>query len=292
MLLSMTGFGEARLQDDRWTVGVEIRTVNNRHLKLTAKLSDAYVALEPEFEKLVRESIRRGTVYLTLRVDRPQRAEDFKLNIVAINAFRDQFQALRPPGCGPLDPLDLIGLPGVVADRRTELVDPNKDWPALSALVAEALGKLQTARAEEGKAMACELLALSESIGCRLSVIAERAPLVVSSYSERLTERVRTLVESKGVTVEARDLIREVAIFAERADIAEEITRLRAHMNQFRDVLNESESAGRKLEFVVQEMGRETNTIGSKANDVEISREIVEIKGMLEKIRELIQNVE
>ena len=93
MLLSMTGFGEARLQDDRWTVGVEIRTVNNRHLKLTAKLSDAYVALEPEFEKLVRESIRRGTVYLTLRVDRPQRAEDFKLNLVAINAFRDQFQA-------------------------------------------------------------------------------------------------------------------------------------------------------------------------------------------------------
>ncbi len=292
MLLSMTGFGEARLQDDRWTVNVEIRTVNNRHLKLTTKLSDAFVPLEADFERLIRESIRRGTVQFVLRADRPQRAEDFKLNIVAINAFRQQFQALRPAGCGPLDPLDLIGLPGVVSERRPETNDPHEDLPALSALISEALGKLHKARADEGKVMAAELLSLSENIGARLAKIADRAPLVVSSYADRLTERVRSLVESKGVTIEARDLIREVAIFAERADIAEEVTRLRAHLTHFGEVLDEAESAGRKLEFVVQEMGRETNTIGSKANDVEISREVVEIKGMLEKIRELIQNVE
>lgn len=292
MLLSMTGFGEARLQTEKWTVEVEIRTVNNRHLKVTTKISDAYVPLEAEFERLVREWVRRGSVQLSIRVDRPHRSDDYQLNIVALQSYAAQFQTLRPPGSGPVDPLELIGLPGVVAERRPEAVDPHEDWPTLQGLVTDALKKLQTSRTDEGKAMAAELLALCDYIGTKLAGIADRAPCVVSAYADRLTERVRGLVESKGVTIEARDLIREVAIFAERADIAEEITRLRAHLAQFREVLQEKESAGRKLEFVVQEMGRETNTIGSKANDVEISRDVVEIKGTLEKIRELIQNVE
>ncbi len=115
---------------------------------------------------------------------------------------------------------------------------------------------------------------------------------VCAAYQKRLIERVQTLVEGQGVTIEPKDLIREVAILSERADISEEIVRLRAHLAQYIDVIHEPESAGRKLEFVVQEMGRETNTIGSKANDVEISRCVVEIKGLLEKIRELIQNIE
>ncbi len=117
-------------------------------------------------------------------------------------------------------------------------------------------------------------------------------PEVVSSYQNRLQERVQSLVESRGVAIEAKDLIREVAIFSERADVAEEITRLRAHLNQYVEVIRAPESEGRKLEFIVQEMGRETNTIGSKANDVAISRSVVEMKGALEKIRELIQNIE
>lgn len=140
--------------------------------------------------------------------------------------------------------------------------------------------------------MSVELLALRQIIGDSLELVAARGPEVVSSYQRRLTERVQNLVRDQGVVIEAKDLIREVAIYAERADIAEEITRLRAHLVQFAEVIGESESSGRKLEFVVQEMGRETNTIGSKANDVEISRAVVEMKGALEKIRELIQNVE
>ena len=115
---------------------------------------------------------------------------------------------------------------------------------------------------------------------------------MVVSYQKRLTDRIQAMVQAHGVTIEPKDLIREVAIFAERADISEEIVRLRAHLAQYIDVIHEPESAGRKLEFVVQEMGREVNTIGSKANDVEIGRHVVEIKGVLEKIRELIQNVE
>jgi uncharacterized protein (TIGR00255 family) len=288
----MTGFGEARLQEERWTVGVEIRTVNNRHLKMSAKISDPYGALEPDVERLVRETIRRGTVQIVLRVDRPRRAEDYRLNLVALTSYRDQVDALRGDSAVPTPLGSLLALPGVVEERKPANDDPHQDWPALSAVIAQALSRLQAARAEEGDAMAAELLVLGKAVANHLDQIVERGPEVVAAYQKRLTERVQNLLEGQGVTIEPKDLIREVAILSERADISEEIIRLRAHLAQYIDVIHEPESAGRKLEFVVQEMGRETNTIGSKANDVEISRSVVEIKGLLEKIRELIQNVE
>jgi uncharacterized protein (TIGR00255 family) len=290
----MTGFGEARLQDERWAVGVEVRTVNNRHLKLNVRVTEPYGALEPELERLVRESVRRGTVNLQIRVERPRRAEDYRINAVALTSYRDQLRALQNPqgGGGAVDLAPLLALPGVIEERRPSADDPHDDWPALSAVVADALRKLHSARAEEGRAMADELLALGRSVSEQLTRIADRGPEVVASYQKRVVERVQNFVSGQGVTVEPKDVIREVAILAERADIAEEIVRLRAHLAQFAEVIGEPESSGRKLEFVLQEMGREANTIGSKANDVEISRAVVEIKGLLEKIRELIQNVE
>lgn len=139
--------------------------------------------------------------------------------------------------------------------------------------------------------MARELVALGKAISEELERVVARVPAVVASFQNRLLERVQALVHER-VAVEAKDLIREVAILADRADVAEEITRLRAHLQQYLEVIAAPESAGRKLEFVVQEMGRETNTIGSKANDVAISRSVVEMKASLERIRELIQNVE
>jgi uncharacterized protein (TIGR00255 family) len=288
----MTGFGDARLQTERWSVSVEVRTVNNRHFKLTAKLGEPYSALEPDIERLVRETVRRGSVHLSLRVERPRRSEDYRLNTVALCSYRDQLLALAGVAGAPVDLGALLALPGVVEERRAAAEDPHEDWPELATVVAEALGRLQAARAEEGRAMAGELLVLGKEVATQLGYIADRGPEVVASYQKRLTERVQALVEGHGVTVEPKDLIREIAILSERADIAEEVIRLRAHLAQYIDVIHEPESSGRKLEFVVQEMGRETNTIGSKANDVEISRFVVEIKGSLERIRELIQNVE
>jgi len=291
VLLSMTGFGEARRQDDRWTITVELRTVNNRHLKLNAKISDPYGALESDLERLVRETIRRGTVQASLRVERPKRAEDYRLNRVALASYKEQMQEITGRGV-TIDMAALLSLPGVVEERRAATENPHEDWPALAEVVAEALGKLQGTRLEEGRAMGQELLTLGRAIADRLEGIAARGPDVVAAYGKRITDRVQALVQAQGVSVEPEHLIREVAIFAERADIAEEVVRLRAHLHQYEEVIGEPESAGRKLEFVVQEMGREVNTIGSKANDVEISRGVVEIKGVLEKIRELIQNVE
>jgi uncharacterized protein (TIGR00255 family) len=288
----MTGFGEARLQDPRWSVAVEVRTVNNRHLKLATKISEPYGALEPELERLVRETIRRGTVQLSLRVERPRRAEDYQLNLVALASYRDQLGKLLNGLGREAGYAGLLALPGVVEEARTGPEDPHDDWPALAGVVAEALKRLQAMRREEGRAMAEELRALGRAAQEQLATIAGRGPDVIGTYQKRLTERVQALVQSQGITVEPKDLIREVAIFAERADISEEIVRLRAHLAQYALAIDEPESSGRKLEFMVQEMGREINTIGSKANDVAISQAVVEIKGHLERIRELIQNVE
>ena len=180
----------------------------------------------------------------------------------------------------------------MVEEVRPAGQSPGDDWPEVARVVARALEALEASRAQDGRAMAAEMIALGRSIGEHLGRIADRAPMVVQAYHRRITDRVRALVADQGVTVEPEDLIREVAILADRCDISEEIVRLRADLGQYAAIIEEPESSGRKLEFLVQEMGREINTIGAKANDVEISRAVVDMKALLEKIRELVQNVE
>src|SRR5207249_3802388 len=164
------------------------------------------------------------------------------------------------------------------------------DWPLIEKVLVEALGQLQIMRQDEGRAMAGELLAHRDTIAAHLNIIRQRATTVAPAFRDRLFERVRNLLQELDVQVDSSDLIREVSIFAERSDIAEEVVRLATHLDHFQEILQEDESPGRKLEFLVQEMSRETNTIGSKAGDVDISRQVVDIKGALEKIRELVQN--
>src|SRR5204863_4375439 len=141
-------------------------------------------------------------------------------------------------------------------------------------------------------AMAQELLSLRDFIGGHLDAIRGRSPQVVTAFRDRLLERVAGLLRELDVKLDRSDLIKEVSVFAERSDIAEEVVRLASHLDQFQEIMNEPESTGRKLEFLTQEMFREANTIGSKASEVEISRHVVEIKGTLEKVRELVQNIE
>jgi uncharacterized protein (TIGR00255 family) len=186
----------------------------------------------------------------------------------------------------------VLSLPGVVPEPAVGAFNAEEDWPLVEQTVEAALARMQQMRQEEGRAMAAQLLHLRDHIARELSHVEARTPQVASAYRERLHERVRTLLSELDVEIDRKDLIREVAIFAERSDISEEVVRLASHLTQFGEALNESESPGRKLEFLIQEMFRETNTMGSKASDVEISRHVVEIKGTLEKIRELVQNVE
>lgn len=286
----MTGFGEARRQDPRGTIQVEVRTVNNRHLKVSLKISDSHAQMEPAIEALVRERIRRGTIQLQVRIDRPRRPEDYRLNLVALESYRRQLADL--PGAANIDLGPLLLLPGVVEDRRPIDLEPEQDWLAVAETVTSALERLQASRAVEGQAMAAELAALGRAIADQTAAVADRAPAVVLAYQKRLIERVGVLLREQAQAPEPRDVAREVALMADRIDLSEEIVRLRAHLSQYQAILDEPESSGRKLEFLVQEMGREINTIGSKAADVEISRSVVESKALLEKIRELVQNVE
>ncbi|HEY7327067.1 MAG TPA: DUF1732 domain-containing protein, partial [Gemmataceae bacterium] len=186
----------------------------------------------------------------------------------------------------------VLALPGVVPEPAAAAWNMDAEWPIMEKVLEQALDRLQAMRREEGRAMAQELLQMRDHIAAQLEHIREHIPRVAVVYRDRLYERVRALLSELDVKIDRSDLIKEVAIFAERSDIAEEVVRLASHLEQFQEIVNEPESAGRKLEFLTQEMFRETNTIGSKASDVEISRHVVEIKGTLEKIRELVQNVE
>jgi uncharacterized protein (TIGR00255 family) len=159
-------------------------------------------------------------------------------------------------------------------------------------VLTEALGRLTQMRVEEGRSMASDLSENLRTIARELESVEARAPLVVEAYRSRLTERLNKLLAEVGVRVETADVVREVGMFAERSDIAEEIVRLRSHLEQFAAVMDAAESQGRKLEFLTQEMFRETNTIGSKANDAALARHVIEMKTAIERMREMIQNVE
>jgi uncharacterized protein (TIGR00255 family) len=296
MLLSMTGYGEASYQSDALSLAIELRALNNRYLKVSLRAAEPYNLLEPEFEKVIRRTVRRGTVQVHLRCQRQVSAQDYQINAHALRSYVGQLRPL----CEELGLRDrgevllaqVLALPGVVPEPGVMNLNLEDEWPVVQRVLEQALARLQAMRQEEGRAMAQELLQQRDHIARELAQVRERMPGVASAYRDRLLERVRALVAELDVQIDRSELIKEVSIFAERSDIAEEVVRLASHLEQFQEIMNEPESAGRKLEFLTQEMFREANTIGSKAGEVEISRHVVEIKGALERIRELVQNVE
>jgi uncharacterized protein (TIGR00255 family) len=296
VLLSMTGYGEARYQSDPLSLSIEVRALNNRYLKVSLRAADPYHLLEADCEKTIRRIVKRGTIQIHLRCDRQSAPADFRVNTVALSSYVQQIRAAASQlGLGDrADALlgQVLALPGVLPEPGGQAYQLHDDWPVIEKTLRQAMEQLQAMRREEGRAMAQELLAHRDTIARHLDTIRGRAPQVVSIFRDRLHERVRQLLAEHDVQIDRNDLIREVSIFAERSDIAEEVVRLATHLDHFQEIMKEDDSPGRKLEFLTQEMFREANTIGSKASDVDISREVVEIKGTLEKIRELVQNVE
>lgn len=293
-LLSMTGFGEARDQRENYAIVAEVRSVNNRHFKLNLRVTEGYGALEAHAETVIREHVKRGAISCNLRIRHVGVADDYRLNLQVLNLYVDQLQELAAQR--HMDERirleQLASLPGVVEEASTDATDAAEVWPLVEPTLRAALEQLTQMRAAEGAAMAADLQDQSRAVEKSLAKVEKLAPNVLEHYRRRLEERVNEALKSLGVTVEPVDLVREVSVFADRSDISEEIVRLRSHLQQFADALELKESAGRKLEFICQEMGRETNTIGSKANEAAISLEVVEIKTALERIREQIQNVE
>lgn len=294
MLLSMTGHGESRLQENGLTVSVELRAINSRFLKIAVRTNEGYNFLEPHVEDSLRNRIRRGTLQVSVRLHRNRPAEDYQINVAVLDGYRRQLDVLRDqwnvPGEVSLEAL--LPLPGVVDAEKLQRCSVEEVWPVVAKAIDAAAENLDRMRAEEGQTMAADLRQNCQSIAECLQKIRERAPLVIEAYQKRLEDRVRKALEEYQVSLEPHDLVREVALFAERCDIAEEIVRLQSHLDQFDAILNLPESSGRKIEFLIQEMLRETNTIGSKSYDVEIARLVIEIKTAIERLREMIQNVE
>lgn len=293
MLLSMTGHGESSCHRDGLAVAAEVRTVNNRYFKLSVRSSERYAALEPKIEAVVRQFVRRGTVQVNLRIDREASPDDYRLNEIVLTSYRRQMERLheRLHVMEPIPLGALLTLPGVVVESESS-ADVEADWPLIVQALSEALARLTRMRTDEGNAMQRDLVANNRAIAAVLDRLETRAPQVVEAYRQRLMERLTGLLAGFDVQVQAADVVREVGVFAERCDVSEEFVRLRSHLEQFATIVRDEESPGRKLEFLTQEMLRETNTIGSKANDAEIAHHVVEIKTAIERMREMIQNVE
>lgn len=293
MLLSMTGHGAAQQQADGVSVAADVRTVNSRFFKLSTRANEAYGGLDSRVDETVRSVIRRGTVQVDLRIERESTAHVL-VNESVLASYCQQLQKFRDTldGAAPIQVELLLALPGVINDSRAVQQDADTVWPLVKQVLTAALEGLSRMRAAEGQAMAADLEANLLEIKSHLEDIAARAPLVVDSYRERLTDRINKMLAEHDVRIEPADVIREVGIYAERSDIAEETVRLHSHLTQFAKIMAMEESQGKKLEFVTQEMFRETNTIGSKANDAEITAHVIDIKAAIERIREMIQNVE
>jgi uncharacterized protein (TIGR00255 family) len=294
LLLSMTGFGEAHAQRDELAISVEVRCVNSRYLKLSTRLTEGYSSLEPQVEALLRKRIRRGTIQVNVRLNRDKSPDDYRINAEVFSSYRKQIDSIQEElgTSRPIELESLLLLPGVVSEDAGRLTNAAESWPLVHDTLEVALSNLDEMRSNEGRAMAEDLKANLQAVTASLDEVQTRAPLVAEAYRERLTERLNKIIAEHGIALDPSDVIKEVGLFADRSDISEEIVRLRSHVEQFTAIMEMSASSGRKLEFLTQEMVREGNTIGSKANDVEIARHVIEIKTAIERIREMIQNVE
>lgn len=292
MLLSMTGHGQASGNLEETTIEVEIRTVNNRFLKVSSKISDSVSAIDSNIETIVREFLKRGSITVSLRVSRKNKNNAAVVNSQTLQSYVDQAKEIadRNGVAFSYNLGELLNLPGVLEVVRIEEDEPLID--AAKKTLRDALQDLQTMRLQEGRAMATQFDVQLGQISQLREQIELRAPIVNTDYRLKLEQRVRTVLSNLGHETTELDLLRETLLFADRTDISEELTRLASHLAQFRDAMAQTESQGRRLDFLIQEMFREVNTIGSKGNDSEISQSVVSIKTTIEQMRELVQNVE
>lgn len=290
----MTGFGQAEYKDDKVSLHVEVRSLNNRFLKVTSRVPEVFLSYQERLERPLKEGLSRGTIHLNIEYRPLLEVPGYHLNLETLKSYYRTMQKLReelgPEGDVPL--ASLFTLPGI-CERVTGVEgDVEGQVARAEGLVKEALAQLLDMRIQEGKALEVEIMRHKAQIERLLDRLEEKAPEVVTAYKERLRKRVSALLQDAGVELLDSDLAREVAFFAERSDITEEIARLRHHLLQMEGAAKQELSAGRRLEFIVQEMFREANTMGSKISDGEMLKDVIDIKIEIEKIKEQSFNVE
>jgi uncharacterized protein (TIGR00255 family) len=294
MIKSMTGFGRSEYSDGKRNIICEIRSVNHRYSDITVKMPRRYSFAEDRIKQTVKEKLVRGKVDVSINVENVTESDVvIKLNQLAAKQYYDNLSELKEQFglTGDIDLSLMAGMPDVLK-AVPDVEDEEEITKAILIPVAEASANLEKMRAVEGQRLADDLISKGETIKGILDKIEVRSPLVVKDYMEKLRARITELLDGAAEIPEER-ILTEAAIFADKCAIDEEITRLNSHLVQLKTILTGSESTvGKKLDFLVQEMNREANTIGSKANDLEITNNMLNIKAEIEKIREQVQNIE
>jgi len=293
MALSMTGCGEAAVTDGGSTCRVEIRCVNNRYLKFALRSREGFAALESQIEAAVRRRVRRGAVQMTLDVTGAAAPPPRALDCGQLEAYLGQLETFcsRHDLALPKSVDALLTLPGILADAPPAHDLFDRTWPLVSRAVEQALDGLDAMRRTEGEALGRDMLATCGEVRSLVATIRTRIPEMLDGHRRRLADRVGKVLATQGLTLGDAEVAREIAFHADRADIAEELVRLESHVEQFERLLGE-ESPGRSLDFLAQELAREANTIASKSPDVAIAHAVVDLKTRIERLREMLQNVE
>ena len=292
MIRSMTGFGRGESSGDFGRFIVEVKSVNHRFSEVVIRMPRGLSPLEERVRKAVQGSVSRGRVdvFVSREGGEAQRRSlkvDKDLAVAYYNALKELQETLSLAGDTTLDVISR--LPDVFTLEQVE-EEAESLWPALSQALDEALASLVGMREREGQALKQDLVHRIGRIGQLVKDVEVRAPLVVADYRERLTRRLEEILPA-GI-LDAGRLAMEVALFGERSDITEELKRLGSHLTQLDTTLEAGDAVGRKFDFLLQEVNREVNTIGSKANDLTVTGAVVEMKSELEKIREQVQNIE
>ncbi len=296
MILSMTGFGEARINDGGVSYRVEIRCVNNRYFKAAIKLPEAFQRYEAEVDRLLRTRLVRGSITYSLRVADESPAAACRINTVVLDEYVKQLtEVCKKYNQARIDFSRLLDAPGILQEPDIDEQKLAARFEVVKTLTEKAIDGVIVMRKAEGEALLRDLRVRCGDLRAGLAEVKRRTPNVVGEYQKRLSARVTQLLDGlQGVNVEIHQdaLAREVAIFAERCDVNEEISRLTSHLDQFEALCESPEETGRKLDFLAQELLREANTIGSKSNDAEIARFVVDMKAAIDRIKEQVQNVE
>jgi uncharacterized protein (TIGR00255 family) len=296
MLKSMTGYGRDTVETDSFVLTVEVKSVNNRFLKITGRVPEELTCLQSQIEELIRKRLVRGSVYFNVAVEPRSRADLYEIDHGVLRkyltALRESHEALNIDDKEQPSLRDLLLLPGVVrAEEGIKLGDDELLGAARKAM-DNALTRLVDMRRQEGAFLEEDFRKRSETLRSLIRQVNTRTPAALIEYNQRLKERVNQLLADAEVNVSSSDLIREVAVVAERSDITEELSRMESHIQQFLETLHSDEPVGRKLEFIVQELFRESNTMGAKALSSELSRSVVEIKAEVDRLKEQVLNIE
>ncbi|GAB6088309.1 YicC/YloC family endoribonuclease [Alkaliphilus crotonatoxidans] len=293
MLKSMTGFGRGESQTKDIKFLVELKSLNHRYMDVSIKMPKLFTYLEERIRQTVKEQIKRGRVEVFIGYENIGEADvEVTADLPLAKRYLQALSQIEEQLAVKNDiTVSLIAkFPDVIRVEKQEL-DEDVISQCLLKGVENALEKLVEMRRIEGEGLKADILKRLNLIGSMLKDIAERSPHVVTEYRQRLTERIREILDD-GYSLDDNRIMMEVALFADKSNITEELVRFESHIRQFKGALEESDSVGRKLDFLIQEMNREINTIGSKANDLYITNIVINVKSELEKMREQVQNIE